>query len=227
MAPQQPFLKKKQKNQNKTQRALPLPLCCSTTISKRKTPLPLPPPLPVSVSNIMEHYAKAQNPMTCSSVFTLKQTRTTNTERNIKVKNKHPFTFSAVAAAATGECPERLLRHPDLNSAAPRLSGSSLRLLRQFGGGISEGGADRLANMFSGGICIMSAVHRQRSCSAPVPPLVIYLAVLLKCSCRWHWLTNQTVKTRPEYQSAAVLFLRGKKIFVCHPLLDCVLFKSS
>lgn len=59
--------------------------------------------------------------------------------------------------------------------------------------------------MFSRGICIMSAVHRQRSCSAPVPPLVIYLAALLKCSCRWHWLTNQTVKTHPEYQSTAVL----------------------
>lgn len=33
----------------------------------------------------------------------------------------------------------KLLCHPDLNSPIPRLSGSSLRLLRQFGGGISEG----------------------------------------------------------------------------------------
>lgn len=144
-------------------------------------------------------------------------------ERNRKVEKQHPFTFPAAAE------PLRTLpgRRPDLNSSAPRLSGSSLRLLRQFGGGISEGGADRLANMFSGGICIMSAVHRQRSCSAPVPPLVIYLAALLKCSCRWHWLTNQTVKTRPEYQNTALQFLGGKKIFVCLPLLDCVLFKSS
>ena len=34
---------------------------------------------------------------------------------------------------------ERLLRHPNLNSPTPGLSGSSLRLLRQFGGGISKG----------------------------------------------------------------------------------------
>lgn len=37
------------------------------------------------------------------------------------------------------EMSKRLLCHPDLNSAIPRLSRSSLRLLRQFGGGISKG----------------------------------------------------------------------------------------
>lgn len=53
--------------------------------------------------------------------------------------------------------------------------------------------------MFSFGICIMSMVHRQRAVLLQFP-LVIYLAALLKCSCRWHWLTNQTVKPHPEYQ---------------------------
>lgn len=33
----------------------------------------------------------------------------------------------------------RVLCHPDLNSHILRLSGSSLRLLRQFGAGISKG----------------------------------------------------------------------------------------
>lgn len=53
--------------------------------------------------------------------------------------------------------------------------------------------------MLSHGICIMSMVHRQRAVLLQFP-LVIYLAALLKCSCRWHWLTNQTVKPHPEYQ---------------------------
>lgn len=53
--------------------------------------------------------------------------------------------------------------------------------------------------MLSHGICIMSMVHRQRAVLLQFP-LVIYLAALLKCSCCWHWLTNQTVKAHPEYQ---------------------------
>lgn len=39
----------------------------------------------------------------------------------------------------------------------------------------------------------MSMVHCQRAVLLQFL-LVIYLAALLKCSCRWHWLTNQTVK---------------------------------
>lgn len=197
MAPQQPFLKKQKKQ--KTQH------CVALRPSRRGRLLfffLFPAPCP-TLWNITQKHKTRWRAVLFSP---LKQTKTKNTERNVKVKKKSIPSRSQRWRWRPGERPERLLRRPDLNSAAPRLSGSSLRLLRQFGGGISEGGADRLANMFSGGICIMSAVHRQRSCSAPVPPLVIYLAVLLKCSCRWHWLTNQTVKTRPEYQSAAVLF---------------------
>lgn len=75
--------------------------------------------------------------------------------------------------------------------------------------------------MFSHGICIMSMVHRQRAVLLQFP-LVIYLAALLKCSCRWHWLTNQTVKLHPEYQRKHCF-----KIFVYHLLLDYVLHTSS
>lgn len=82
-------------------------------------------------------------------------------------------------------------------------------------------GTDRLANMFSYGICIMSMVHRQRAVLLQFP-LVIYLAALLKCSCRWHWLTNQTVKPHPEYQTK-----HSFKIFVYHLLLDYVLHIST
>ncbi len=67
----------------------------------------------------------------------------------------------------------------------------------------------------------MSMVHRQRAVLLQFP-LVIYLAALLKCSCRWHWLTNQTVKPQPEYQRK-----HGFKIFVYHLLLDHVLHKST
>lgn len=67
----------------------------------------------------------------------------------------------------------------------------------------------------------MSMVHRQRAVLLQFP-LVIYLAALLKCSCRWHWLTNQTVKAHPEYQRK-----HGFKIFVYHLLLDDVLYKSA
>lgn len=66
----------------------------------------------------------------------------------------------------------------------------------------------------------MSMVHRQRAVLLQFP-LVIYLAALLKCSCHWHWLTNQTVKPHPEYQTE-----HGFKIFVYHLLLDYVLHKS-
>lgn len=45
----------------------------------------------------------------------------------------------------------------------------------------------------------MSMVHRQRAVLLQFP-LVIYLAALLKCSSRRHWLTNQTVKPQREYQ---------------------------
>lgn len=67
----------------------------------------------------------------------------------------------------------------------------------------------------------MSMVHRQRAVLLQFP-LVIYLAALLKCSRCWHWLTNQTVKPHPEYQTK-----HGFKIFVYHLLLDYVLHKSS
>lgn len=82
-------------------------------------------------------------------------------------------------------------------------------------------GTDRLANMFSYGICIMSMVHCQWAVLLQFP-VVIYLAELLKCSCHWHWLTNQTVKLHPEYQRK-----HGFKIFVYHLLLDYVLHKST
>lgn len=60
-------------------------------------------------------------------------------------------------------------------------------------------GTDRLANMFSYGICIMSMVHCQKAVLLQLL-LVIYLAVLPKGSCYWHWLTNQTLKPHPDYQ---------------------------
>lgn len=62
----------------------------------------------------------------------------------------------------------------------------------------------------------MSMVHRQRAVLLQFP-LVIYLAALLKCSCRWHWLTNQTVKPHPEYQRKY-----GLKIFtICFWTMSC------
>lgn len=75
--------------------------------------------------------------------------------------------------------------------------------------------------MFSRGICIMSMVHRQRAVLLQFP-LVIYLAALLKCSCCWHWLTNQAVKPHPEYQC-----IRHFKILVYHLFLEKIPKKST
>lgn len=67
----------------------------------------------------------------------------------------------------------------------------------------------------------MSMVHRQRAVLLQFP-LVIYLAALLKCSCCWHWLTNQTVKLHPEYQCT-----RRFKTLVYHLFLDKIPKKST
>lgn len=56
-------------------------------------------------------------------------------------------------------------------------------------------------------------VDRQRAVPLQFP-LVIYLAALLKCSCCWHWLSNQAVKFHPEYQC-----IRHFKILVYHLFL--------
>lgn len=82
-------------------------------------------------------------------------------------------------------------------------------------------GTDRLANMFSYGICIMSMVHCQGVVLLQFP-VVIYLAAFPECSCCWHWLTNQMSKPHPENQRKLDF-----KIFVCDQLLDFIPNKST
>lgn len=85
-------------------------------------------------------------------------------------------------------------RRTDFNSPILWLSGGAPpQLGDNLVAAFRKGGTDRLANMFSHGICIMSVVHRQRAVLLQFP-LVIYLAALLKCSCCWHWLRNQAAK---------------------------------